>query len=216
MNDRRARWNERFSRGEEVHAFEPSPPLPLALDHLASTAGARALDVACGAGRHALYLAGRGLRVTAVDWSESGLSLLSAEAARRGLSDRIEIVTADLEAGGFTPEPFAFDLVCDFYFLHRPLFPALRDAVRPGGLFVASIHVDSPEGAASHRFLLAAGELRATVEAWGFEIVHATEGVRGLAETQPLPGKDAPLAPSRGVLAPSASATAEIIARRPR
>src|SRR4051812_3943542 len=99
------------------------------------------------------------------------------EARRRGVEARIEARTADLESDSFTLQPDSFDLVCDFYFLHRPLFAQIRGVVRPGGLFVAAIHVDDASAAAPpHAFLLAPGELRALVESWGWEIVHAREG----------------------------------------
>ncbi len=211
MNERRARWNDRYSRGEETHDFAPSSPLPAAVDELLRSRGhglhpatsglpgspglgpsIECLDVACGAGRHALYLAERGLHVVAVDWSENALSLLSDEAARRGLSDRVAIKTADIEAGEYIPSPNSFDLVCDFYFLSRPLLPSLLDAVKPGGLFVAAIHVESAESAAPHRFLLAPGELQRAVASRSFDVLHASEAVHR----------------------EGAAATAEIIARR--
>lgn len=207
MNDRRARWNDRHRRGEETPDNHPSSPLPEALKYLDlgphedPGQRPRALDVACGAGRHSLYLAQHGCLVTAVDWSETGLSVLASEAARLGLSDRIELVTADLEAGEYTPSAAAFDLVADFYFLSRPLFPALRDAVKPGGLFVAAIHVESPGAAAPHRFLLAPGELAATVAAWGFEILHGREGLSAAGHV--------------GTASPGGAHASEIIARRP-
>jgi hypothetical protein len=69
----------------------------------------------------------------------------------------------------------------------------MRRAVRPGGLYVAAIHVE--DDAPPHSFLLKAGELRAIVEGWGFEILHAREGPS--SETG------------------HRHATAEIVARRP-
>ena len=78
--------------------------------------------------------------------------------------------------GGLAPG-LALDLVCDFYFLHRPLFEPIRRAVRPGGLLVAGIHVADAAGrAAPHAFLLAPGELRALVESWGWDVLHGREG----------------------------------------
>src|SRR5262245_19630142 len=137
MHERQIRWNERYTRGEETYDYHPSPPLPAAVHGLAP---GLALDLACGAGRHAIFLAERGFRVVAVDWAQAGIDALRAEARRRGVDDRIEAVVADLEAGQLSIEPSRYDLVCDFYFLSRPLFPKMRDGVRPGGLFVAAIH----------------------------------------------------------------------------
>jgi SAM-dependent methyltransferase len=173
MNERLQKWDAKFSRGEELHGFAPSEPLPRAI---AGLSPGLALDLACGAGRHALFLAEHGWRVRALDGSRVGIERMMEEARRRGLEALIDAGVRDLESDDFALEGEAFDLVCDFYFLHRPLFEQIHGAVRPGGLFAAAIHVQAESGAAPHGFLLRPGELRATVEGWGFEIVHATEG----------------------------------------
>jgi len=173
MNERLQKWDEKFSCGDELHAFVPSPPLPQAIAGLPPGV---ALDLACGAGRHSLFLAEHGWRVQALDGSQVGIERMMEEARRRGVADRIDARVRDLEGDDFALEGEAFDLVCDFYFLHRPLFEQIRRALRPGGLFAAAIHVQAEAGAAPHGFLLRPGELRATVEGWGFQIVHAREG----------------------------------------
>ena len=193
MNERLRKWDEKFARGDEIHAFAPSAPLPEALRGLAP---GLALDLASGAGRHALFLAEQGWQVRALDGSRAGIDRMLEEARRRGVADRIDARICDLETDAFTLEADAFDLVCDFYFLHRPLFTQVRRAVRPGGLFVAAIHVADPGGGkAPHSFLLAPGELRALVAGWGWQVVHGHEGAS--AETG------------------HRRATAEIVARRP-
>jgi len=174
VKDRLQRWDEKFARGEELHGFAPSPPLPAAIQ------GVRpglALDLACGAGRHALFLAEHGWRVHALDGSRKGIERMMGEAAGRNLAGRIDPRLCDLESAGFALEADAYDLVCDFYFLHRPLFEQVRRAVRPGGLFVAAIHIeDAAGGAAPHRFLLSPGELATLVASWGWEVLHEREG----------------------------------------
>jgi SAM-dependent methyltransferase len=193
VNERLKRWDEKFARGEELHGLAPSPPLPAAVEGLAP---GLALDLASGAGRHALFLAERGWRVQALEGSRAGVERMMGEAARRNVAGRIEARICDLEAAGFALEPDGYDLVCDFYFLHRPLFEPIRRAVRPGGLFAASIHVADAAGrAAPHAFLLAPGELRALVESWGWDVLHGREG--SSAESGHL------------------HATTEIVARRP-
>ena len=165
-------WDERYSRGDYA-SLEPSPLLGRALELCGAGAG-RALDVACGAGRHALVLAERGFDVTAVDASRAGVGLLRERARERGL--RIDARVADLERGEFRVEPEAYDLVCDFYYLQRDLFAALRDGVRPGGLFVAAIHLADGDPHArpmNPDFLLRPGELRAHFDGW--EILHDRE-----------------------------------------
>jgi SAM-dependent methyltransferase len=91
--------------------------------------GARVLDVACGHGRHACYLAGRGCRVTAVDVDAAcGQSLADVPG--------VEFRQADLESG---PWPFAaesFDAIVVVHYLHRPVLPLIAAALADGGLLV--------------------------------------------------------------------------------
>ncbi len=97
-------------------------------------AGAQALDLACGAGRHAVWLAGQGLSVTAVDVSAEALGKTRALAGERAVSLLCRQV--DLEAPGVDLGRVGYDLICGFFFLHRPLYPALRAALKPGGLII--------------------------------------------------------------------------------
>jgi len=90
-------------------------------------AGATVLDVAAGGGRHSLFFAGRGHPVTAVDRDVSALPR----------QPDIEIVAADLEGGSAWPLPGrTFGAVVVTNYLHRPLFPALIDALMPGGVLL--------------------------------------------------------------------------------
>jgi tellurite methyltransferase len=123
----------------------------------------RALDVACGRGRHALFLAARGLKVRAVDRDPDAIAALHAAAARRGLSLQAEVL--DLEAAGADGalDDDAYALVVVVHYLHRPLFPALLRAVAPGGLLLyETFTVDQAgHGKPTHPdFLLQHGELR--------------------------------------------------------
>lgn len=177
MNERIARWNDRYAARQGLHELVPSSPLP---DAIAGVTPGLALDLACGAGRHALFLAQHGWQVVAVDGSQVGIDLLIEEAKRRDLAHRITTHVADLESepSGFAIEPARYDLICDFYYLHRPLFPAIRDGVRPGGRFVAAIHT-LDDGATPHMnpaFLLRPGELLSLAQAWSFEPLHSHQG----------------------------------------
>lgn len=169
-----ADWDERYARGDYA-TEEPSRLLVRAVELFdGGGAGRQALDVACGAGRHALHLAARGFRVTAVDASRVGVGLMTERAAALGLE--VDARVADLERGEFNVEPGAYDLVCDFYYLQRDLLPALRAAVLRGGLFVAAIHLTDEDPRArpmNPDFLLQPGELRAEFDGW--EIVHYHE-----------------------------------------
>jgi len=93
-----------------------------------------ALDVACGHGRNAIWLAEHGLRTIGVDRDESAVAWVNQEATRRVLPLWAQVV--DLESGPPFIEPDSFDLVVVVHYLHRPLFPSLVAALRPGGMLV--------------------------------------------------------------------------------
>lgn len=94
----------------------------------------RALDLASGSGRAAVYLALTGRQVEAWDVDARALAMASAFAERHGV--RIETRVCDLEAGPLPlPEP-RFDLIVVVRYLHRELFPWLEQALAPGGALV--------------------------------------------------------------------------------
>jgi len=157
-----ADWNERYSRGEHA-TLEPNPLLVRAADALKP---GRALDVACGAGRHALYLARQGWRVTAVDASHVGVELTRERARELGVE--VDARVADLERGEFEIEREAYDLIAVFYYLQRDLWGRLRAGLRSGGTLVAAIHLvdeDPANQTGNPNFLLRPGELRVGREA---------------------------------------------------
>jgi tellurite methyltransferase len=166
-----ADWNERYSRGEHA-TTEPSK---LLVRVAANLAPGRALDIACGAGRHALYLAQHGWQVTAVDASRVGIDITRERARACGVTLGARV--ADLERGEFVIEEDAYDLVCVFYYLQRDLFQQLRASVTPGGTLVAAIHMvdENPEiKQMNPDFLLQPGELRAFFSDWQIEHYHET------------------------------------------
>jgi SAM-dependent methyltransferase len=126
----RDKWNARYREGTPYARPEPTPYL-VSLDDLLPRRG-RALDLAGGAGRNAVWLARRGLEVTLVDISREGLDLARAAAARAGLA--LALVESDLEDDPLPAGPF--DLILSFNFLRRELFPAFADRLAPGGLLV--------------------------------------------------------------------------------
>jgi tellurite methyltransferase len=166
-----ADWDDRYSRGEQI-IKEPFPLLASVVDKLKP---GRALDLACGKGRNAIFLAERGWQVTGVDASHVGIEL--AERAARERNVTVDWRVADLERGEFTIEREAYDLICVFYYLQRDLFQEIRAGVSAGGTFVAAIHMvdESPDlKPMNPDFLLEPGELRAEFRGW--EILHDYEG----------------------------------------
>ena len=93
----------------------------------------RALDLAAGQGRNALYLVREGFEVEGWDRDEQGLEALSAKARACGLSIRTRVV--DLEREPSIPVE-TFDLVVVFYYLQRDLIPSIIQSLRPGGIVV--------------------------------------------------------------------------------
>lgn len=107
-----ADWDQRYASAEHLWSAEPSPSLVEVTRELRP---GRALDLACGEGADAVWLAERGWRVTAVDFSDVALRKASAEATARKLE--VEWVSADLRT--YEPAPASFDLVVSLY-LHLP------------------------------------------------------------------------------------------------
>jgi SAM-dependent methyltransferase len=166
-----ADWDERYRSGE----YTPDGPLPLVLRVVEKLPPGRALDVACGAGRHALFLAKRGWQVTAVDASRVAIELTQARALKRGVM--VDARVADLERGEFAIKPDGYDLICVCYYLQRDLFPAIRAGVKPGGVVVAVVPMvdDNPQVKPMNpAFLLQPGELRAEFAGW--QLLHDREG----------------------------------------
>jgi len=132
--------------------------------------GGAVLDLACGAGRHARFLAARGHPVTAVDRDAAPLAPLARVA-------RITPVEADLEAGPWPLPGRTFDAVVVTNYLHRPLLPAIAAALAEGGLLLYETFMRGNErhGKPSNPdFLLAPGELLAAFA--GLSVVAFEQG----------------------------------------
>ena len=134
------------------HPTEPSPWVVRFAPLL--PAGARALDLACGGGRHARYLMARGARLTCIDRDVSAVAQLANDA---------EVLQADLEDGRPWPlQGRTFDAVVVVNYLVRPLLPSLIGAVSAGGLLLYETFAVGNERYGRPRsadHLLRAGEL---------------------------------------------------------
>lgn len=130
-------WNERYA-GEEP--FLTADPARFLGAEVAAVRPGRALDLGCGEGRNALWLARRGWYVTGVDFSDVGLAKARRLAAATGVpGERLHLVLADL--ADYEPDPDAFDLVL-LLFVHPPppqrrrLLGSAGRALRPGGILL--------------------------------------------------------------------------------
>ncbi len=192
-------WDERYRKQEA--APERGPAAFLVEHRRLLPPRGRALDVAMGTGRNALYLASLGYEVTGIDVSEVAVARCREEAARLGL--RIEAIQADLELYEIAID--AYDIVTNFYYLQRDLTPHLTAALRPGGVLVFETFTTEQRqfgwGPQQEEFLLRPGELRSLfpglkVLAYREELVER-ENERG---TKAVAGLVARKAASHGVV----------------
>lgn len=161
----RERWDARHAA---AGAGEPAPPDALLGRTALLPAGGRALDVACGRGAVAVWLAARGFAVDALDVSPVALDAGRALARRHGVDVRWR--RHDLDAG--LPDGSLYDVVVCQRFRDPRRYPELAARLAPGGLLVVTVL--SEVGAAPGPFRAQAGELRA---AFGhLEVLHHAEG----------------------------------------
>ncbi len=127
----RARWEEKYATG----SHRDETPVPFVAEALAGAPRGRALDVACGCGRHALVLADLGYEVDAVD-----ISPLALEYARERAGSRaIRFLERDLDVADLEEEAYLAVVSVDFS--SATLAPRLVSALAPGGVLV---HVAPP------------------------------------------------------------------------
>ena len=139
-------WEGHYRGRERVWSGRPNP---LLVDVVRNLRPGTALDLGCGEGGDAIWLARQGWRVTAVDVSATALDRAAADAATAGVADRIDFRPHDL---ALTFPPGAFDLVSAQY-LHSPIeFPRVHvlqeaaSAVTPGGLLLIVDHASVSPG----------------------------------------------------------------------
>jgi SAM-dependent methyltransferase len=138
-------WNARYRNREELD----HEPARILVDTAAALPPGRALDLACGAGRNAVWLANRGWEVVALDGAEEAIRLVP---------DGVDARVFDLETGAPLPfEDESFDLVLILFYVHRPLFAEAKRVLKRGGTIVAAALTRG-------RFGVAPGELRTFFE----------------------------------------------------
>jgi len=176
---RREDWDKRYAAVENLWATRPNRFL---VAEAAELPPGRALDLACGEGQNAIWLASLGWEVTGVDYSEVAIAKADARAERDGVT--VEFTSADLVE--YEPEHAAYDLVLVLY-LHIP--SAQRGAVHakasaalaPGGTFLLVGHdranlTDGVGGPSDPDLLYTADEI--ATELPGLEIEKATTVLR--------------------------------------
>lgn len=179
----------RLERTRSVAATD-HVPAPFLQDSLPLLPRGRALDVACGRGRNALFLAAQGYTVDAIDRDEQALADVSAAATQRGLTS-LSVRAVELEDPARPPDiPTArYDVVLAFFYLSRPLFPLLLEALRPGGVLIYETFLIDNHLRHGHprrrEFCLEHNELLGLVR--GLRILHYGEGAhRGSHGSEPV------------------------------
>jgi tellurite methyltransferase len=184
-------WNTRYRSGERAAEDLDAAPTPLLVEIAQRLKAGRALDLACGAGRNALWLAEHGWSVTAVDAADAAIEILRHRATACAVT--VDARVADLEKDGFEIGSSGWDLIAICYYLQKNLIEPAKQGVVPGGTLLVIVHITEPgEEPTAHR--LRPGELKNYFDGW--EILHYFEGKPGDAAHQ--------------------RSVAEVVARRPR
>ncbi len=183
-------WDQRYRTRERLSQDFEAEATPLLIQTVKQLRPGAALDLACGTGRNAIWLAKQGWQVAAVDGSPVAIEALREQAGRSGLN--IEAQSADLQKNEFQIEPARWDLIAVCYYLQRDLIENAKQGLREGGLLLVIVHIVEP-GAEPTPTRMKLGELRTYFKDW--DILHDYEGAsRDAAHQRPV---------------------AEIVARRP-
>ena len=134
----REHWDERYGTEELIWKADPNRFL---VEELQALAPGRALDVACGEGRNAVWLASKGWHVTGVDFSRAGLAKAQRLATDRG----VEVAWVEADVVEWQPPSASFDVVVVLY-LHLPAeqrrqaLARAAAALAPGGILLVVGH----------------------------------------------------------------------------
>lgn len=179
----RDKWNERHRDGYAAHG-QPSAVLKQWIDRIPR---GRALDLACGSGRNALFLAAHGFEVDAVDISDAALDIGRRRAREAGLG--VNWIEQDLdEPPAESPDGAnGYTLLLVVRFVDLPLIRKLTDKLAPGGMLVSEQHIvtDAAVGGPSDpAFRLQPGALREAAE--GLRVLSYEEGIVEDPGQQPM------------------------------
>ncbi len=185
----RDKWNQRYGSGD----YRKTNPVDLLHHWAPQLKTGKALDIACGAGRNAIYLAQLGFEVTAVDISTEGLALARQDAESQQLT--VNWIEQDFDekpdVGG------SYDLIIVFWFVNMPLISRLCSQLNPGGYLISMQHLVADgelAGPRTSRFRIQPDELKDAIH--GLQIEYYHEGLETDADGDTL-------------------ATAAVVARKP-
>ena len=129
MKTDKIKWDEKYKLRAYAHGKNPNSFLK---KHIRLLPQGKALDIAAGEGQNAVFLAQQGFEVEAVDISPVGLAKARKLAGALGV--KIKTIQADLD--DYPIESGRYDLITNFYFLDRRLFPRIKKGLKKGGKVV--------------------------------------------------------------------------------
>ncbi|ELY43357.1 class I SAM-dependent methyltransferase [Natronorubrum sulfidifaciens] len=138
MTDERDRWNEKYNG---VDFTLPDDPIPELERRLSTLPDGRALDIATGTGRNALFLATAGYDVDAIDISDVALE----EARRRADDHGVDVTWTRADLAAFDWPVGEYDVITVSFFAALEHLPAIKEALAPGGVLVYEHHLRSSD-----------------------------------------------------------------------
>jgi tellurite methyltransferase len=160
----REKWESKYSQNQDL--LERDEPSLMVKKYYALAPNKEALDLACGGGRHSLFLESRGFSVDAIDISPTALVRLKERS--KGAINTIE---ADLDE--YQPKSNHYGLIVKTNFLDRALIERAKEALHVGGVFVVETYIEDKENQkinSNSNFLLKKDELKKIFQN-GFEIL---------------------------------------------
>lgn len=157
----RERWNKKYKNNHPIPT-----KVPEVVERYSRLArGKKALDIACGTGRNAKFLASQGFDVDALDISPVALE---------SLKDIENINPKEVDFDTYQLKEDSYDLIVCTYYLNRSLFPQIEKALKDDGLFIFETFMHHPNNTkvpSNRSFLLEEGELELTFDD-RYEILH--------------------------------------------
>lgn len=132
----RQKWDKKFTTMPDL--LSARPPCDMVKKFYADAKGKQALDLACGGGRHTLFLQEKGFRVDAVDISPVALAKLKPK-----VDEKVMLIEADLDT--FTPKRNHYDFIVMTNFLDRELIARCYDGLKLGGIFIIETYMVDDE-----------------------------------------------------------------------
>jgi SAM-dependent methyltransferase len=145
----RKRWDKKYRNNHPI----PTKIANVVEKYYKFANGTKALDIACGTGRNAKFLAKHGFHVDALDISPVGLEAL------KGIEN---ITIEEVDFDNYTLKENTYNLIVCTYYLNRLLFPQIEKALKINGIFIFETfmhHPDNTKVPSNRTFLLEEGEL---------------------------------------------------------